>query len=90
MNVESSLWMVKGAEFLVYLGSMFGVNKWMNSSLNRRVAEIEENKKEQPKRTIEDCRDLMISCPTKNQIVGLSEWLRRVEDKLDKVIMNRK
>lgn len=88
MDAESSSWLAKGAEALVFLGSIFGVNKWMNAGLNRRVKAIEDSRKEEPKRTVSDCRDICES--QRRQADGMTEWLKRVEDKLDRVIMERR
>lgn len=38
---------------------------------------------------ISDCDSNMRSCPTRDQITGLREWLIRVEGKLDQAIMDK-
>ncbi|HBA86013.1 MAG TPA: hypothetical protein DCZ95_18160 [Verrucomicrobia bacterium] len=77
-------------KLLGLLLAFFGITKWVNHALEKRVTALEASP---PKREVAECQRLQNSCSVavrlgavEKQSDGLTDWLKRIEAKLDRLI----
>jgi len=77
-------------KLLGLLLAFFGITKWVNHSLDKRVTALEVGP---AKREVSECQRLQNSCAVavrlaavEKQNDGLTDWLKRIEAKLDRLI----
>lgn len=61
-------WMVELWRFFAYIVSLATVVGVVTAPLSKRIKQLEIDKSKNPKRTINDCSELMTRCPTQAKI----------------------